>query len=230
MNTISRLAISQSELFQDWPADCIERLVSAAESLKLSDGDILHSPGDPAHSLYLLATGAIRVSTQTVAGRSLTIRLSFAGDFHGLGPLISGAPYVFTAAARADTYIVSIPGALLMDMLRANGQLAISLFAMMNRRHRRMIALYTNATAHSMRSRIAALLGSLLAAATPLAGSEVQLSQDEIAQLLGSRRQVINRELRALQELGVIRLEYGRVVVVDSQALSGLSSGLTRLE
>lgn len=219
---IPRLVIAQSELFQTWPAEDVERLIDAADLVKLQENEIIHRPGDLPEYLYLLAAGSVRVSTQNSSGRSLLVRLSFPGEFHGLGPLISAAPYTYTVSARKETHLVRIPGAVLMEILRSNGQLAVTMFAGLTQRHRRTVALYADAATHSLRTRIAGLLQSFVRQTFAHEGNEVQLSQDEIAQLLGSRRQVVNRELRTLENLEVLRLEYGRITVTDWKTLNEL--------
>jgi DNA-binding GntR family transcriptional regulator len=48
----------------------------------------------------------------------------------------------------------------------------------------------------------------------------VEISQEELALLVGLSRQVVNRSLRSLEEEGLIRLEHGRIVALDMEALT----------
>lgn len=221
---VPRLAITQSELFRDWPDDDIEKLVKAADMLRLDKGEVLHRPRDVARHLFLLSAGSMQLSFAAAPDDEITIRFYYPGDFHGLGPLISNVPYVYTATARLETHLVRIPGPFLLDMLARNGRLAIAMFAGLNKRHRNAISLYADAATHSMKTRIATLLESLLARGDPRDAPEVVLAQTEIAHMLGSRRQVINRELRAMEAEGILRLEYGRIVIADTGLLKALAA------
>ncbi|ODS69169.1 MAG: hypothetical protein ABS43_26445 [Bordetella sp. SCN 67-23] len=221
-STLARVAISQSELFREWADGDIARLVEVSEVLRLESGTLLHGPGETVPFLYLIASGSLRMSLRTGSNREFAFRLRFAGDFLGLGPLLSGEPFVYTVTCRGQTHLVRIPGPFLKDMLVRNGRLAVAMFAGFNRRHRNMIALYADASTGSLRARLASLLG-LIANASGHATNEVEVLQDELAELLGTRRQGVNRELRALEKLGVLALEYGRIVIADKAALQELA-------
>ncbi|MPS28427.1 Crp/Fnr family transcriptional regulator [Pigmentiphaga sp.] len=221
-STLARVAISQSELFREWSEADIARLVEVSDVLRLESGALLHGPGEIVPFLYLIASGSLRMSLRTASNREFAFRLRFAGDFLGLGPLLSGEAFVYTTVCRGQTHLVRIPGPFLKNMLVRNGRLAVAMFAGFNRRHRNMIALYADASTGSLRARLASLLG-LIAAASGHAANEIEILQDELAELLATRRQAVNRELRALEKLGVLALEYGRIVIADKTALQELA-------
>ncbi len=219
---LARVAISQSELFREWSEADIDRVVSASEVLRFESGALLHEPGEIVPFLYLIASGSLRMSMRTSKGREFAFRLRFAGEFLGLGPLLADEPFVYTIACRGETHLVRIPGPFLKDMLVRNGRLAVAMFSGFNRRHRTMISLYADASIGLLRARLASLLG-LLAGAGGYAADEIEIFQDELAELLGSRRQAVNRELRTLQDQGIVALEYGRIVIADKTALQALA-------
>lgn len=223
---VPRLTISQSELFRRWPVEDLDPLIAAADVIQLESGELLHAAGDMAEYLYLLAAGSMRVSTRSTSGREFTTRMYFAGDYHGLGPVLTGANYVYTVSARSQTLLVRIPRKLLVDMLSRDGRLAIALCVALSDRHLRTVARYAEASTGSIRARVAGLLESFLERAPRQPATEVHLMQVEIAELLGTRRQGINRELRALEMLGMLRLEYGYITVIDRDALRALAYGM----
>lgn len=223
---VPRLTISQSELFRRWPVEDLDPLIAAADVIQLESGELLHAAGDKAEYLYLLAAGSMRVSTRSSSGREFTTRMYFAGDYHGLGPVLTGANYVYTVSARSQTLLVRIPRKLLVDILSRDGRLAIALCVALSDRHLRNVARYAEASTGSIRARVAGLLESFLERAPRQPATEVHLMQVEIAELLGTRRQVINRELRALEMLGMLRLEYGYITVIDRDALRALAYGM----
>lgn len=222
-STLVRVAISQSELFREWSDADIARLVEVSDVLQLESGTLLHGPGEVVPYLYLIASGSLRMSMRTSTARQFAFRLRFAGDFLGLGPLLSDEPFVYTITCRGTTHLVRIPGPFLKDMLVRNGRLAVALFAGFNRRHRNTIALYADASTGSLRARLASLLGRL-AGSAGYATDEVEILQDELAELLSSRRQMVNRELRALEGLGILSLGYGRIVITNRAALQALAA------
>jgi CRP-like cAMP-binding protein len=48
----------------------------------------------------------------------------------------------------------------------------------------------------------------------------LNLTQEELGQLAGLSRQTVNRVLRALEAAGIVTLDFGRVAIVDDEALS----------
>ena len=46
------------------------------------------------------------------------------------------------------------------------------------------------------------------------------LTQDELGQLVGLSRQTVNKVLRVLEDRGIVSLDFGRVAIVDDEALN----------
>ena len=72
--------------------------------------------------------------------------------------------------------------------------------------------LHASAAVNSTQARIAALLKSIDARGVRgRSNAEIRLSQEEIATMLGTRRQVVNRVLRDMAATGAIHFQYGRI-------------------
>lgn len=226
-NILVRLTITQSELFSTWPTEAIDRLVEAADILVGEPGTCIHQSGDAANYLYLLAAGWMNLSRAIPAERDFTAGLQLAGDFQGLGPVLTQTPHIHTAMCKEKTVLVRIPGPLLREMVGKDGRLSFSLFAALERRHRRALNLYASAAVHSIRAKLAGLLLSMNARGVrsqPF--PEINLSQDEIATMLGTRRQVVNRTLREMAAEGVVSVQYGKISIADIEKLHKMSQNL----
>jgi CRP/FNR family transcriptional regulator, cyclic AMP receptor protein len=225
-DTLVRLAITQSELFSNWPDEAIARLVAHAQLLTVEPGTCVHHAGDPARYVFLLVTGSMNLSREMPGGRSFTGGLHLASEFHGLGPVVAQAPHMFTATCKEKTVLVRIPGEFLRELIAGNGRLSFSLFAALERRHLRAQIRHASAAVDSTQARVAGLLKSIDSRSVHgRAGSEVNLSQDEIATMLGTRRQVVNRVLREMAEEGAIRVQYGRISIIDKGKLDQMAPG-----
>jgi CRP-like cAMP-binding protein len=225
-DTLARLAISQSELFSNWPDAALARLIEQADVVTIEPGICVHRCGDPAQYLSLVVAGSMKLSRDTPSGRTFTAGIHFPGDFHGLGPVITQGPHIHTATCNEKTVLVRIRGELLREMLSGNGRLAFSLFGALERRYLQALDLHASAAVNSTQARIAGLLKSIGSRhARGRSVSEISLSQDEIATMLGTRRQVVNRALLAIAAQGAIRLRYGRIAIVDFDKLTRISLG-----
>jgi len=223
-DTLVRLAITQSSLFSDWPDEAIARLIANAVVLVVEPGTCVHHTGDPAKFLTILATGSMHLIRDMPGGRSFTAGIHLAGDYHGLGPVLSRVPHFFNAICKEKTVLVRIPAEILREMIASNGRLSFSLFAAQERRHFRALKLHASAAVDSIQARVAGLLKSINARGPGgRGGSEVNVSQDEIATMLGTRRQVVNRALKDMAAQGVIQVEYGRILILDNDKLAQLA-------
>lgn len=226
INVLVRLAITQSELFSSWPDEEIARLVANASVQTVETGGCVHHAGDPAKYLSLVVAGSVILSRDMPGGRTFTGSLHLAGEFHGLGPIMAQAPHMFTATCKEKTILVRIPGELLREMVSGNGRLAFSLFAALERRHLRAQMRHATAAVESTQARVASLLKSIDDRSVKgRSGSEINLSQDEIAAMLGTRRQVVNRVLKDMAAEGAIRVQYGRIRILDHAKLDQMAPG-----
>lgn len=222
--TLGRLAISQSELFNDWPDEAIARLIQHADVLIVEPGTCVLRSGDAAQYLCLVVSGSMHLSRDMRSGSSFTAGLHLAGDFHGLGPVLAQRPHIYTAVCKERTVLVRIPADLLRDLVAVNGRLSFSLFAALERRHLQALNLHASAAVDSTQTRIAGLLKSINARGVRgRSNAEINLSQEEIAAMLGTRRQVVNRVLREMAATGAIHVQYGRIAIVDREKLDRLA-------
>jgi CRP-like cAMP-binding protein len=130
--------------------------------------------------------------------------------------VITRSPHIYTAECRENTVLVRIPGELLREMLSHDGNLAYSLMSAMVIRHRGALNRYEGAAVLSTRARVATLLNSIYTrSARGGRVSSINLSQEEIATMLGTRRQVVNRVLREMESEGAVQVLYGRIVISD---------------
>ncbi|VTU32854.1 cAMP regulatory protein [Variovorax sp. SRS16] len=223
-NVLVRLTIAQSELFSTWPEESLDRLIEAADLLVAEPGTCIHQSGDPANYLYLLVNGWMNLSRAIPEERDFTAGLHLAGAFQGLGPVITQTPHMHTATCKEKTVLVRIPGALLREMVARDGRLSFSLFAALQTRHRRALTLYASAAVHSIQAKIAGLLTSINArSAGGRTSAMINLSQDEIATMLGTRRQVVNRALRDMAAEGAVDVQYGKISITDMEKLQKMS-------
>lgn len=224
-DTLARLAIVQSELFHDWPDEAIARLLDCAEVLVTEPGTCVHRSGDVADYLYIVVAGSMSVTQEMPSGRSFTAGVHLPGDFHGLGPVIARKPHIFTVVCKEKTVLVRISGEILRDIIATNGRLSFSLFGALERRYTEALSLHVSAAVNSTRARIADLLRSMDARSVRgRSAAGIKLSQDEMATMLGTRRQVVNRVLREMAAEGAIKVQYGRIAIVDSDKLDKMVS------
>ncbi|MDN7676440.1 Crp/Fnr family transcriptional regulator [Burkholderia oklahomensis] len=219
-----QLTISQSELFSSWFAEDVAELVEVADLITIDAGACLAHAGECTDYLYLLASGSVRLTRPMPSGLDIGGKPLLPGDFHGLEQLITQQSFIFTATCREKCILVRIPGGFIIKMVSKSGRLFFPLFSASYRQYVMLLDCYASAALYSVRARVAAMLTSIGVRTRPRSSLPyVCLSQDEIASMLGTRRQVINRALKSLEMEGAIVSKYGRILLVDIQKLEKLS-------
>lgn len=222
---LTRLVITQSELFAQWPAEAVGRLIESADAITCEANTCIIKSGDVAEFLYLVASGSLQVVRRTDSGREFVAWRYFQGGVHGIVPALANTPYEYSLTCKEQTVLVRIPAKLIRDSICNDGRLALPLFAAFERRYRDSLHRYEAAATLSTRARVADLLRLLMGSHTGNRETvEVKLSQDEIAIMLGTQRQVINRALRDMEASGVLQAQYGHITIADLEKLSDFMS------
>jgi len=126
--------------------------------------------------------------------------------------------------ASLDAHLVFNADAVHIVARTRDGRLSFSLFAALERRHLQALNLHASAAVSSTQAGIAGLHKSIDArGARGRSNAEISLSQEEIAAMLGTRRQAVSRVLREMEATGAIHLQYGRISIVDHDKLDRLA-------
>ena len=224
---LARLAIRNSELFAEWPEQAAALLSQHSEVIHAEAGACVHEAGAPSEFLFLIASGSVELHRLMPSGRELTVQVYLVGTFHGLGPVMTQSPYLHRAVAKERAVLVRIPGHVVRDLVTANGRLSFSLFAALEQRHLSAVHRHSSASVNSVRARIAEQL--LLMDDRNVrqhAEREIALSQEEIAAMLGTGRQVVNRSLQELSKSGAVEILYGRIAIRDRKELVRIADDL----
>ncbi|MBI2847589.1 MAG: Crp/Fnr family transcriptional regulator [Chloroflexi bacterium] len=180
-------------------------------------GQVLFIEGEPAEGLYVVRSGQIRVFKSSPEGRELVLLVARPGDtFNDVSAFDSG-PNPASASALDTSTVYLIPRETLASLLATcpPAQLIINV---LSARVRHLMTVVEDLSFRTVSSRLAKLL--LESAVAGGQSSQVpRLTQDEMAAMVGSVRDVIGRVLRALEKTGAVRIEGHRILVVNPDLL-----------
>ena len=194
----------------------VDQLVAEFGESKFAGGTFVFRRGDPAAQIHVVRTGTIELS-RVLNGRRVALQILRAGDVFGDVPAFLGEPEPLDAWALEDSTILSLDTVSLFALLQTRPQVArrwiVSLAERMAGLHERLGDLL----AGGLETQLASVL------LREAAGSgEVNLTQDQLAEMLGSARTSVQRVLKQLAEDGLIRLGYRRIEVIDESGLARL--------
>ncbi len=200
----------------------VEALATVLEPVDVEAGQRILSPGEPADTAFIVEKGEVELLVRR-GGRRALINIQRRGGVFGDVPLLCEMPFPFIAVARTDATLLKLDRDRLIDLLSAHPAVAlrwlVNVVQRLERANRRVVSL----TLGDLRSRVLALLADELVSTED--GSDIGLTQAEMAALLGATRQSVNRVLRKLAGEGLLRQRYGKVEIEDPERVIQLAEG-----
>ncbi len=187
--------------------------------------EILFRQGDPSPGLLLIFEGRVRISRCSPEGRHHVLHEEMAGGSLGEVPLFAGGGMAGTAVAVETTSGLVLPIGLVRATIASNPAFALHLLTRLAKRTRGLAERLEQVTTRRVQTRLAAFL---LERARRATGSILSLgmTQRELAEELGSVREVVVRELRSLCRQGALVAHGGgRYQVTDKKLLRNLAAG-----
>jgi CRP/FNR family cyclic AMP-dependent transcriptional regulator len=211
----------EAGLFESVPEPDRRRLLAAALRRRFRRREVIFHEGDPGDSVFVIERGRVAIRVTTPLGDVATLTVLVPGDSFGEGALVGPeARRTATAVALEATETRTLTRAQ-FDALRAEfpavDRFLVEVLAAQVRRlsGRLLEALYVPAEARVLR-RVLDLVDSYGAGPGEVT---ITVTQEDLATMAGTTRPTVNRFLRSAEERGHLRLERGRIVVVDPDSL-----------
>lgn len=188
----------------------LRRLAGIARETTLRVGDALFDQGDESDALYIVVSGIVRIYLTADDSREATINLLEEGEVIGEMALLDGLPRSAGAAALTEARLIFIPRDPFMELLDSTPRLARQIILMLCERLRAANTQVDQAIFHDLRYRLLGLLKQLAMIhgriESDVAIVDMELTQGTLAQMLGSSREAVNKQLRALAKEGKIKV------------------------
>lgn len=220
MQVDTRAAAAEGPLSR-LPAEVLTRLLDGQTVVRAAAGGILYSPGE-AVGVHLVVEGLIRVSMASEEGRQVTVRYARRGDVLGVPVTVSGSAPVY-AQAVTDAVAVSTRPGLLPQLATRDPRVGLWMAQELATRVDGLLQELAMNTFWPVRRRLARHLLDLAATAQQDQVLLVHASHQELADHIGSVREVVARALAALREGGYIATDAAGIRVLDPEALAHLS-------
>ena len=205
----------------DLPDTTRETLLAGARRVTVPPGTVIYRPYDPA-KVILVERGQARVVATSADGRSATIRIGGPGHFFGLISLFGGGRGV-AAEALTELHFWELRTDQFERSIHLDPELAFRLARDMAQTTDETIELVSVNIFGSVRQRVAR---QLLDLAEDVEGRlVVRTGQQDIANGIGSVREVVARAVRTLKSDGLISRTAHGIEIVDPVELHRVASG-----
>lgn len=210
--------VSALPLFRNLDPAALRVLADHAVERRYSVGEILFRAGDDAWGIFVVLEGKVRVMRGS-DGRQVIVHTEGPGGTLAEVPLFDGGPLPATAVAAEPTRCAIFARDAIRAATAASPDVAFALLARLAGRVRELVGRLDQLASQNVSVRLAAFLAARLEST---GGTLVSLgmTQAQLAEELGTVREVVVRELRAVREAGIIRAAGGaRIEIVDPDAL-----------
>ncbi len=209
-------------LFATMDADETRTLFESMQQIELSRGDVLFREGEPGDRLYVIASGKIKLGRRSNDGRENLLSILGPGEMFGELALRPG-PRTATASSVADSVIYELGHDQLVEWIEKHPSVAKHLLNALARRLRRTNETLADLVFSDVPGRVAKALLDL----STRFGEETDegirvahdLTQEELAQLVGASRETVNKALADFATRGWVRREGRAVVLLDMDRL-----------
>lgn len=204
-----------------------ERLLSSMLPLASTKGAILLGHGDACEGIVMLSRGALRVYRAAPDGREISLYRVEAGEMCVLAlcAVLGGRDYAATAAVAEDVRGYVVPAAVFGRLFDAAPPLRRYVMEMFATRLQEVMFLVSEVAFARMDQRLAKLLATRCEVEARRA-SAVAVTHHEIADELGTAREVVSRILRSFADQGLVSVARGQVTIIDPAGLRDLFADL----
>ena len=204
---------------EDWTA-----LAGRLRTVAVKRGDVVFHEGDPGESLYVVTAGKLKITTGSSDGRENLLAVLGPGELLGELSLFDARPRTATATALTDSGLARLAGTDFHDYLGERPAVATTLLTVLAGRLRDTNAAMADLIFTDVPGRVAKALLSLAGrfGADTDEGLRVthDLTQEELAQLVGASRETVNKALGDFASRGWLRLDGKAVVLIDRDRLA----------
>jgi CRP-like cAMP-binding protein len=183
---------------------------------KAGRGEQLLAEGDMADALYFVVEGVVKVFKTSADGKEQILSIIRPGESFNDVAVLNGSVSLVSAAAMGPVVLYAIKKSDLEKVMREHPQIALNIIKVLSQRVTELISLVEDLSFRHVTGRVAKML---LEYAGDKTGDRPRLTQQEMAAMIGTAREMVGRSLKNLEGDGAIRMERSRIIITNQKAL-----------
>jgi CRP/FNR family transcriptional regulator, cyclic AMP receptor protein len=215
--------LRQAPLFSSLDDEAASALRNSMAETRLRRGEVLFHEGDSGDRLYIVVEGKVKLGRSAADGRENLLAVMGPGQMFGELSLFDPGPRSATVTAVTDAGFASLSHDDLLKWLDGRPMVARGLLSQLAGRLRKSNDVVSDLVFSDVPGRVAKALLDLADRFGRTADDGVHvhhdLTQEELAQLVGASRETVNKALADFASRGWIRLEPRSVVIMDIERL-----------
>lgn len=206
----------------------LDGLIQVARTRTLEARKELFHKGDEGSQVYLVIEGTLKALTTSDEGDDVVFTILGSGELIGEIAFLGSPVRTATVTALTDCELLGIDRRDFLAFLKGHPEASIKLLAVLAHRLKRVSELVEDTLFLNLPVRLAKKLvhyASVYGRETRGGAVRIglKLSQEEWGDLVGATRESINKQMRAWTDEGIIGVEQGYVLILNSDALEQLA-------
>ncbi|GAA0980804.1 MULTISPECIES: Crp/Fnr family transcriptional regulator [Nocardiopsidaceae] len=215
--------LRKAPLFEALDEEDTAALRSSVSEVRLGRGQTLFSEGDEGDRLYVILSGKVKLTRTAVDGRENLLGVLGPSEMFGELSLFDPRPRTASAVAVTDSVLAGLGHDDLRPFLSSRPHVSLQLLKALAARLRRTNDVMADLVFTDVPGRVAKALLEL----ADKFGKEGEdglhvhhdLTQEELAQLVGASRETVNKALAEFALRGWLRIEAKAVVLLDVERM-----------
>lgn len=215
--------LQRTPIFSHLSDEELDSIIPQVVKRRLKKNTVIFHENDPASAFYLVKTGRVKIYKTGSEGREQVLSILGDGQIFGDVPAFDGGPYPASAATMADSEIYLIRSEDFQALVRRYPEVALKIIRVLGQRLRQSMELVRDLSFKQVPHRLAGLL-------IRLSGEygidtedglliELPLSRQELADIVGTSRETITRELKKMERAGMLTVDRRRLTITDQKRL-----------
>jgi CRP-like cAMP-binding protein len=215
---LTPVCIGHLWVFADLKPEELGALTKAALRRLYRKGQEVFSQGQPAHQMFLIKAGRVKLSKLTEEGEEITLDIRQGGDFLGESMLLEDTAYPLTASCLEDTLICGFDQVGFEGLVLEHPNIGLQVIKNLSRRIDWLTSRVGSLTLTHLEDRLYHVLAHVARehGVQNQRGYAIQfpLTHEELGFLVGAHRVSITRALKALRESGKV-IQEGRTLILS---------------
>lgn len=209
-------------LFTHLQADDLASVAAVTRERSYERGAIIILEGESDGGLYFVRSGEVRIFKTSSEGKEQTLRMITAGSTFNDVPALDAGPNPASAAALEACELYVTGGAAMRRLMAERTGIALAAVHTLSQALRHMVGLVETLSFRHVTARVAKILLEQEVAMNARQSAH-RLTQQEMAALAGTAREMVGRALKELEAAGAIAMRQGRPVVINGEFLRMLA-------
>jgi CRP/FNR family cyclic AMP-dependent transcriptional regulator len=216
--------LARAGLFQGVQPDAVSALTKQLQPVDFPRGHTLFAQGEPGDRLYIILSGKVKIGQRSPEGRENLLTIMGPSDMFGDLSIFDPGPRTSSATTITEVCAVSIDRDALRAWIADRPEVAERLLRVLARRLRRTNSNLSDLAFTDVPGRVAKQLLHLAQKFGTQEDGALRvthdMTQEEIAQLVGASRETVNKALADFADRGWLQLEGKSVLICDSEQLA----------